>query len=173
MSNISKKDLHNAIILGLNSTDDKVVLDSINQLRKDGKSEDITLLLDLMISNSGREIQSTIHSFLADLKNQDTDKIIIKAIGDDKYIAIRKILIAICWEASIDFSKYISTFVDLVIESDFEISFEAFTVIENLTEKISEEVKPTEMAKLKDAISGASPEKKGLIHEAIHIIEQL
>jgi hypothetical protein len=57
--------------------------------------------------------------------------------------------------------------------SDFEISFEAFTVIENLSEKISEEIKPVEMAKLKDAISGASPEKKGMIHEAIHIIDQL
>lgn len=173
MSNISKKDLHNAIILGLNSTDNKVVLDSIKQLRKDGKSEDVTLLLDLMISNSRGEIQSAIRSFLADLKNQDTDKIIIGAIGDDKYIAIRKILVSICWETSIDFSKYISTFVDLLIEADFETSFEAFTVIENLTEKISEEIKPAEMAKLKDAISGASPEKKGMIHEAIHIIDQL
>lgn len=173
MSNISKKDLHNAIILGLNSTDNKVAIDSINQLRKNGKPEDITLLLDLMISNSSGEIQSVIHSFLADLKNQDSDKIIIEAVGDDKYIAIRKILVSICWETSIDFSKYISTFVDLVIESDFETSFEAFTVIENLTEKISEEIKPAEMAKLKDAISGASPEKKGMIHEAIHIIDQL
>lgn len=173
MNNISKKDLHNTIILGLNSTDNKVVLDSINQLRKDGKSEDVTLLLDLMISNSSREIQSAVHSFLADLKNQDTDKIIIEAIGNDKHIAIRKILVSICWEASINFSKYISTFVDLVIEADFETSFEAFTVIENLTEKIPEEIKTTEMAKLKDAISEASSETKGMIHEAIHIIDQL
>jgi hypothetical protein len=173
MSNISKKDLHNAIILGLNSTDNKVVLDSIDQLRKDGKSEDITLLLDLMISNSNTEIQSAIRSFLGDLKNQDSGKIIIEAIGNDKYFTIRKILVSICWETSIDFSLYISTFVDLLIVSDFEISFEAFTVIENLSEKISEEIKPVEMAKLKDAISGASPEKKGMIHEAIHIIDQL
>lgn len=173
MSNISKKDLHNAIILGLNSADNKVVLESINQLRENGKSEDIILLLDLMLSNSSGEIQTAIHNFLADLKNQDSDKIIIEAIGNEKYVTIKKILVSICWEASIDFSKHISTFVDLLIESNFEISFEAFTVIENLTEKISEEIKPIEMAKLKDAISGASPEKKGMIHEAIHIIDQL
>ncbi|MUP38246.1 BTB/POZ domain-containing protein [Labilibaculum euxinus] len=173
MSNISKKDLHNSIILGLSSLDNKVVLDSINQLREEGKPEDITPLLDLMISNSNKEIQSAIHNFLADLKNQDSDKIIIEAIADEKYLTIRKILISICWETSIDFSKYISTFVDLLIVSDFETSFEAFTVIENLTEKISEEIKPVEMAKLKDAISGASPEKKGILHEAIHIIDQL
>jgi len=173
MSNISKKDLHNTIILGLNSTDNKVVLDSISHLRENGKPEDITLLLDLMISNSSRDIQVAIHSFLADLKNQNTDKIIIEAIGNGKYIALRKILVSICWESSIDFSTYISTFVDLLIGSDFETSFEAFTVIENLTEKISEEIKPAEMTKLKDAISEASSEKKGIIHEAIHIIEQL
>ncbi|PCH71168.1 MAG: hypothetical protein COC06_01935 [Bacteroidales bacterium] len=173
MSNISKKDLHNAIITGLNSTDNKVVLDSINQLRKDGKTEDITLLLDLMISNSNTEIQSSIHKFLADLKNQDSDKIILEAIANEKYITIKKILVSICWEASVDFSKYITTFVDLLIESDFETSFEAFTVIENLTEKISEESKPVEMKKLKDAIPEVSPEKKGMLHETIHIIDQL
>ncbi|MBN2598660.1 hypothetical protein [Labilibaculum sp.] len=173
MSNISKKDLHNSIILGLSSLDNKVVLNSISQLRKEGKPEDIAPLLDLMISNSDKEIQLSIHNFLADLKNQDSAKIIIEAIANKKYLTIKKILVSICWEASIDFSKYISTFVDLLIVSDFETSFEAFTVIENLTEKISEESKPVEMAKLKDAISEVSPEKKGILHEAIHIIDQL
>lgn len=173
MSNISKKDLHNATILGLKSTDDKVVLNSLNLLRKHGKPEDITLLLDLMISNSNPEIQSSIHSFIADLKCQNSDKIILEAINNEKYLEIIKFLISICWEASINFSKHIATFVDLLIETDFETSFEAFTVIENLTEKISEENKLVEMTKLKDAIPEASPEKKRLLHEAIHIIDQL
>ncbi|WP_372754391.1 hypothetical protein [Labilibaculum sp.] len=173
MSNISKKDLRNSIILGLSSTDTKVVINSINQLREEGKPKDILLLLDVMLSKSETEIQSAIHNFLADLKNQESAQIIIDAIQNQKYVSIRKHLISTCWESSISFSNHISTFVDVLIESDFETSFEAFTVIENLTDKISEESKPIEMAKLKDAIPSVTADKKGMLHEAIHIIEKL
>jgi hypothetical protein len=173
MSNISKKDLRNTIISGLKSTDSKVVTNSIKQLREEGKPEDIQILLDVMVSKSEPEIQSSIHNFLADLKNQKAGQFIVDAIQNQKYSAIRKQLISICWESSVKFSNHISVFVDLLIESDFETAFEAFTVIENLTDKISEEGKLIEMAKLKDAISNVSADKKGMLHEAMHIIEQL
>lgn len=173
MSNISKKDLRNVIISGLNSADSKVVIDSIKQLREEGKPEDILILLDVMISKDEPTIQSSIHNFLADLKNQEAGQFIIDAIQNQKYSSIRKQLVSTCWESSIKLSSYITVFVDLLIESDFETAFEAFTVIENLTDKISEEVKPVEMAKLKDAIPNVSADKKGMLLEAMHIIEQL
>ncbi|PKQ64351.1 hypothetical protein BZG02_05910 [Labilibaculum filiforme] len=173
MSNISKKDLRNSIIAGLGSVEDKVILDSINQLREEGKPEDVNILLDLMVSTTSNEIQTTIHQFLADLKSQEAEKFIVEAIRNDKYLAIRKNLVSVCWESSVNFSNSISTFVDLLIEADFETSFEAFTVIENLSEKISDEIKPIEQAKLKNAIAAASLEKKGMLHEAIHLIDQL
>ncbi|MDE5417151.1 hypothetical protein L3049_03945 [Labilibaculum sp. DW002] len=173
MSEINKKDLHTAIILGLGSKDNKVVLNSINQLRQEGKPEDVNHLFDLLLSTPTSEIKVSILNFLADLKIQETDKIIIEAIKNDKYLSIRKSIVEVCWEASIDFSKHLSVFVDLLIEADFEIAFEAFTVIENITEKVPEMIKPVEMTKLKNAIPGSSAEKKGMIHEAIHIIDQL
>lgn len=173
MSEINKKDLHNNIILGLSSKDNKVVLDSISQLRQEGQIQDLTILFDLLISDAHPNIKESIYKFLWDVKDQNTDKVIIDAILNDKYSSIQKNLVEVCWEASIDFSKFLSTFVDLLIQSNFETSFEAFTVIENITEKISDEMKPEQMAKLKDAIPNASAEKKGIIHEAIHIIDQL
>lgn len=173
MSEINKKDLHTAIILGLSSKENKVVLDSINQLRQEGKPEDVNHLFDLLLNGPTSEVKASILNFLADLKIQETDKVIIDAINNEKYISIRKNIIEICWEASIDFSKYLSTFVDLLINADFEVAFEAFTVLENITEKVPEIIKPVEMNKLKDAISVSAPEKKAMIHEAIHIIDQL
>jgi len=173
MSEQNKKDLHNTIVSGLGSKDTKEVLESINQLRHEGKPEDVLTLIELLVSEPNSEIQSSILKFLADIKDQQADKVLVNAISNKKYLKIRKNLIEICWEASIDFSKFIQFFVDLLIESDFETSFEAFTVIENLTEKIPSEIKQSEMAKLKDAIPNASTQKKGMIHEAIHIIDQL
>ena len=173
MSEINKKDLHAAIILGLSSKYNKVILNSINQLRQEGRPEDVNHLFDLLLSTPNGEIQASVLNFLGDLKIQETDKTIIEAIKNEKYLSIRKNLVEICWEASIDFSKHLPVFVALLIEAEFEIAFEAFTVIENITEKVPEMIKPVEMNKLKDAIPDSSPEKKGMIHEAIHIIDQL
>lgn len=173
MSEINKKDLHTAIISGLNSKDSKQIINSITQLREEGKPEDVNYLFDLLLSSPTDEIKIAILNFLADLKIQETDKIIVDAIKNDKYLSIRKSIVEVCWEASIDFSNYLSVFVDLLIDADFEIAFEAFTVIENISEKVPEAIKPKEMSKLKDSISDSSAEKKGMIHEAIHIIDQL
>lgn len=173
MDNQSKKDIHSAIIAGLQSQDQKVVLESINQLREEGKPEDIFSLLNLLLVNYDHEIHSSVLSLLADIKEQKSGSLFIEAINEEKYSAIRKNLVEICWESSIDFTEFISTFVDLLIQSDFEIAFEAFTVIENMAGNISDDAKLFEKSKLKDAIASVSEDKKGMLHEAIHIIDQL
>ena len=173
MNEKNKKELHTAILTGLKSKESKVVIDSINQLREEGKPEDIAILLDMLLVNHDEEIQHTILKFLADIKDKKAGQIFMDAIANEKYKGIRKNLVGICWESSIDFTDYVPTFIDLLIESDFETSFEAFTVIENLTGVIPEDVKEKEKSKLKEAIADAAENRKGMLHEAIHIIDQI
>lgn len=172
MSEKSKKEVHSSILLGLKSNESKVVIDSINQLRDAGELGDILVLVDILLDSSNEEVQHCILKFLADIKEKSAAKIIMDAITDDKYNSIQKELVGICWESSLDFSPYVSVFVDILIHAEFMTSFEAFTVIENFTEKIHEEIKIEEQDKLKDAIPEAVEDRKGILHEAIHLLEQ-
>lgn len=173
MSEKNKSDLHTAIIMGLQSKEPKIVIDSIQQLRNEGKLEDIGILLDTVLANREDGVKDSIFRFLADIKDKKADKLIMDAISNEKYKEIRKELVGVCWESSLDFSPYVSKFVDLLIHSDFETSFEAFTVIENLTGTIPDEVKQLEQKKLKHAVANAPANKKGMLHEAIHIIGEI
>jgi len=172
MSEKNKKELHSKIISGLKSNDTKVVNESIHQLREEGQLQDIVILFDLLLKQPSEEIKDTILKFLADIKDKKADQIFVNAITEEKYSSIRKEITGICWQSSIDFTPYVSVFVDVLIQSDFETAFEAFTVIENFTSKINEDEKILQQDKLKDAIPVAAEEVKGMIHECIHILDQ-
>lgn len=172
MTDKAKKALHDKLVSELQSSDSKTVTKSINQLREEGQLEDIVILFDLLVKSTDEEVKNTILKFLADIKDKNADLIFIEAILNDEYKSIQKELAGICWQSSIDFTKHVSVFTDLLIKSDFETAFEAFTVIENFTGKIESDKKIEEQDKLKDAIPNAPEEIKGMIHECIHILDQ-
>lgn len=159
-------------MIDLNLKDDKLVLESIEKLRSKGNINDLPTILDYLLDPSNPEIEKALYSFIYDIKDPKAVEPIIAAIQNDKYLTIQKKLIEMCWQSSLKFAKHIGVFVDLLIKGDFEIAFEALTVIENMEESLDSKSKEQEMAKLKDAISTVSEDRKTWLHEAFHIIEQ-
>jgi predicted proteasome-type protease len=159
-------------MIDLSLKDDKLVLATIEKLRAKGNINDLPAILDYLIAPSKPEIEKALYNFIFDIKDAKATKPIIAAIQNEKYLPIQKKLIEMCWQSSLKFANHIGLFVDLLIKGDFEIAFEALTVIENMEEALDPKSKEQEMSKLKDAISTVSEDRKGWLHEAFHIIEQ-
>ena len=159
-------------MIDLNLKDNKLVIENIEKLRAKGNINDLPAILDYLTAPSNAEVEKALYNFLFDIKDAKAVEPIIAAIQNDKYLPIQKKLIEICWQSSLKFTKYTGLFVDLLINGDFEIAFEALTVIENMEEALDSKSKEHEMAKLKNAISKVSEDRKGWLHEAFHIIEQ-
>ncbi|RXQ91564.1 hypothetical protein EO244_12530 [Ancylomarina salipaludis] len=159
-------------MIDLNSTDNKLVIENIEKLRAKGSINDLPAILDYLVSPANIEIEKALYAFIFDIKDPKAVEPIIAAIQSPKYQAIQKKLIEFCWQSSLKFANHLGLFVDLLIKGNFEIAFEAFTVIENMEESLDSQTKETEMKKLKNAISTVSEDRKGLLHEAFHLIEQ-
>ena len=159
-------------MIDLNLKDNKLVLESIEKLRAKGNINDLPAILDYLVAPSNPEIEKSLYSFIYDIKDAQAVEPIIAAIQNEKYLSIQKKLIEMCWQSSLKFAMHIGIFVDLLIKSDFEIAFEALTVIENMEEALDPKSKEQEMTKLKDAIPTVSEDRKAWLHEAFHIIEQ-
>jgi len=159
-------------MIDLNLKDDKLVLASIEKLRAKGNINDLPAILDYLVAPSNPEVEKALYSFIYDIKDAKAVEPIIAAIQNEKYLSIQKKLIEMCWQSSLKFAKHIGIFVNLLIKSDFEIAFEALTVIENMEESLDSKSKEQEMSKLKDAIPTVSEDRKAWLHEAFHIIEQ-
>lgn len=159
-------------MIDLSLKDETIVLKSIEKLRAKGNIKDLAAILDYLINPNHPEVEKALYNFLFDIKVSKAVEPIVAAIQNEKYLPIQKKLIEICWQSNLKFAKHIGLFVDLLIESDFEVAFEALTVIENMDELFDPESKEQEMSKLKNAIPTATEDRKSWLHEAFHIIEQ-
>ncbi|GET31757.1 hypothetical protein PbJCM13498_06200 [Prolixibacter bellariivorans] len=161
------------ILTNLQSEDSLMVIETIKELRETGNSSYIPVLIELLHSTDNPEIRQKIIRLLAELKYSDAIPRIVEAIQDKKYASELKELVSVCWENGLDFSQYLSLFVDLVIESEFMVAFEAFTVIENMVGKIDDSYKNEQVEKIKAAKENATTEKMSLLEDLERIIPEI
>ena len=164
---------HDNILKGLKSADSLKVLDTIEELRVLGKTSDIPVLLELLHTSQNPEIKSKITALLGDLKEKDTIPLIIEAIQNPEFASELKQLISCCWENGLDYSNYLSVFVDLLIECDFIIAFEAYTVITNIEKTIDQTKIDIEIEKLDQAMHTTSAEKKALMLDVVDFLPSI
>src|ERR1035437_10298531 len=158
------------IISNLRSTDSDLVLETINKLREAGNSLIIPELIELLHNTELSEIKKSILNLLSELKNKESVPILMSVIKNDKYANERKELVACCWQNGLSYNDYIPVFVDLVIQEEFLVAFEAFTVIENMFGNFEGEVIEAELVKIKSALKDASEQKVYLLNGLLSVI---
>jgi len=164
---------HNTILKGLNSADTEVVLESIEALRVEGIASDIPVLLEIMRQSKNTEVKAKIASLFANLKDKETIPMLINAIQDKKYENHLQQIVSSCWENGLDFTPYLPVFIDLLIEKDFLVAFEAYTVITNMEKAIDQRLIDVEIEKLDKAMHSTTDEKKALMLDVVDYLPSI
>lgn len=146
------------------------VITAVNTLKEKGNKEYLPLLFELLRLQPEAEIQKEILQLLGTVKDKETIPIFIQYIEDEKFSSIRKTLLNSCWQSGLDFSKHLNTFVDVVINEEWEVAFEAFTVIENLEHFPSEEEIKTIKLKVAKALKVSSDQKAYFLEEILKLL---
>jgi hypothetical protein len=173
MSKDNRTDDQNRLLKELIQADPEKVIEALDDLRESGKVADIPVLIELMNQTQNREIKSKIAGLFGNLKEKEAVPLMIEAIGNAKYSMILKELVSSCWENGLDFSKYLSLFVDLLIHDDLTISFEAYTVIMNNEHRIDPEIIDLEIDCLEKALPAISEQKRPLILDVIDFLPSI
>jgi hypothetical protein len=173
MSSEHLHDDHKNILKGLESADSLKVIETIEELRSSGRVSDIPLLVELLHLTQNPEIKSRITGLFANLKEGDTIPLIIGAIQNQKYAPELKDLVACCWENGLDYSNYLSLFVGIMIDNEFEIALEAYTVIMNLESRIDQQIVDQEIDLLEKALSSVSEQKRQLMLDVIDFLPSI
>ncbi|MFY9150885.1 MAG: hypothetical protein WAO52_02640 [Prolixibacteraceae bacterium] len=164
---------HKNILQGLNSADSLKVIETLEELRVSGKVSDIPVLIELLHLSHDTEIKSKITSLFANLKESDAIPLIIAAIQDEKYAPELKELVSSCWENGLDYSQYLSLFVDLMLQSDFMVAFEAYTVIMNMATKIDQKKIDIEIDRIEKSLPPADEQKRVLMMDVIDFLPSI
>ena len=161
------------ILSNLKSADPEFILETIDRIRESGNSFLVAGLIDLLHDTELPEIKKKVLNLLSELKNKESVPAFIAAIKDDKYAAERKDLVACCWQNGLIYNEYLPVFIDLVINGEFQVAFEAFTVIENMFGRIEDEIIDKEIIKVTDALKNATEQKAYLLNGLLSIIRDI
>ena len=140
-----------------------IIIGSEGMSKKDTQNADYVTAL--VSSKSSREEKDEA---LIALKENNAQAFILNAISKTKNLDQKALLIAACWETGLDFSKDYLVFINLIGHENFLVSFEAFTVIQEMEAEIDQST-------LKAALDMLNEFKKGneiTINDAKELIKQ-
>lgn len=149
------------------SADKNIVLAAINTLKEKGNKEYLPLLFEILLTESEQEVRNEILKLLGTIKDADTIPMFIEALKEKRLLTIRKEILTCCWQNGLDFSNYFDEFVDLIIDGEWEIAFEAFTVIENLEHFPPEEKMKESKLRIAKALKLANEQKSYFLEELL------
>lgn len=110
-----------------------IIIGSEGMSKKDTSNADYVTVL--VSSKSTREEKDAA---LLALKENNAQSFILNAIAKTKNLEQKALLIAACWETGLDFSKDYMAFIDLICQENFIVSFEAYTVIQEMEAEIDQ-----------------------------------
>lgn len=161
------------LLNNLKSDNPEIVLQTIAEIRESGDSSLFSGLLDLLHNIDIQEIRKHILTLFSELKSTDTIPLMMEAIQNKKYAGELKELLTCCWQNGLNYSQYLPVFIDLVINEEFLVSFEAFTVIENMYGKMNEVLVAQQVTKLNNSLKSANEQKRYLLKELTSIIQNI
>ncbi len=154
----------------LNSDNTDTAVHAIAELKEKGNVNYIPVLVELLHTSNSPEVKSQVRMLFAEIKQSDAIPLLIQAIENKKYANELQPLVSACWENGLDYSMHLSLFIDLVIDQELLIAFEAYTVITNMSGRISKEILEKESRKLKEAMLQTTEQKKELMHDLLHFL---
>lgn len=155
----------------LSSDNEHIILDTLAQIRKNGKASIIPLVIDLLDKKISEKVSKETIMLLGHLKDKEAVSFIVSGLKSAKTKEYRTELIMTCWQSGLDYSKYIESFVDAFIFGDFQTAIESFSVIEEWIHNSPEEQVTSSRKLLIDNLKDVTAEKKAFYLELIKLVE--
>ncbi len=156
----------------LSSNDTKIVLQSLEEIKEEGEAELIPDLLQVMDSTDIKEIHSKVLEILNNLKSQSAANTLIKELDQIESPDLKNSVLSSCWKNGLDYSQHIDRLLDIFIQSEFMNALEAFTIIENSTQNLSNPTLEQSVNKIKRNLEHINQEKRPLMMELIHLLDK-
>ena len=161
------QNINEKIKLELFSADVEVVKMAIEKISNEGNRFYLPLLFDLLNTSPEHDVEVEITKLLGSVKDKESVNSFMRAIENEKYNAIRKTLISSCWQNGLDFSNFMPVFIDLIINDEWEVAFEAFTLIDNLEYLPDEDILSVSKQKIEDELPSATGQIKYFLTEIL------
>ena len=169
MNEDKKKDI--LLINKLQSADTGIVLEAIQRVKESSTVNIIPHLFELINENTQNIIKKDILQVICDIKDRNAVPVLINEISTKDFGFDTAEVIATFWQSRLDFSKYLSTFIKIFIERDYQTALEAFTVVEESLYNINRDIQQECIHILQSNVKHISKEKQPLFNEMLKLLK--
>jgi len=166
----SKNNINQELISGLKSSDSDKVSETLQELRIRGNIHVLPEVFALLFSKRMEHLKNDIADLINDIKDPLAVPVFMEALREFRGKKGFELLVSACWQCGLDFSPFIDQFIDLVIEEDYYISIEAFSVIEENASLLNSQQKTARLELIRAKLEFLSPEKRLLVNEVISLL---
>lgn len=124
----------------------------------------ISTIISLLTDPENKELKEEA---LLTLKKEKAGDLLIAAISNLKVKHKKHILVAACWESEINFSTQLPFFINLALDTDYLVSLEAITVIENMEGPFDQTEVNEGIKRVKDFQKSITNEKAVLLNDLV------
>ena len=167
-----EKDRQAKLLSNLEKGSDEVIISMLIDLKEHGELFYLETLMEMTIGNKSETVKKAIVEFISGIIVKAATPLIANFIQKNKNNNGILNLVTASWQSRLDFSEHLDPFFEVLIESDYNCSFEAFTVIENnISELTPNELKKYETLVKKEA-DKANQDKQPLLLEMVNLLDE-
>jgi len=170
-NNIPEKRQHE-LISKLTAESDEHIISFITESKSELELFYLKPLIDMMLSERSENLKRTIVEFISEIKNNNIVPIVVDSL--EKNFPQKNVtkLVTASWQSRLDFSKDLSIFFKILIKGNYQIAFEAFTVIENSLDNLEVEKINEFIGIVKKGVIASDRDKQLLLLEMVSILEK-
>ncbi len=157
----------------IKSGNPELVDHALEEIKIKGDDSYIAPLIEFMHHATNKEVKEKVYGLFLDLKHEDSVDILINEMKKENDLDVLESLVAACWQNGLNYSRHLPYFVQLIIDQEFQIAFEAFTVIENMYGKIEGDIESMLLGKIEKSIPNAEERKQYLLKGLLEIIPHI
>lgn len=170
MTNKETELKYKELVAGLKSGKKEIVLSTINDIKSVGQAKILSHVFELFNSSTDSAIHEEIIKLLANLRIQECVPYIVDALKSNIFGEHTAAILATCWQSRLDYSDHLSIFAQQFIDGSYQVSIEAFTVIEETVMDREQSLANKCKAFLLEQKNNISEEKKPLFDELIKVL---
>jgi hypothetical protein len=153
------------------SSNPETVAGALQKIKESGSASLLPYLFKLLKENPLPETDKAVKEILGTVKTNECIPEFVKAIQNPEFQSIKKELIELCWQNGLDFGPYMPYFIEVIASEEWEIAFEAFTLLENLKKLPSIEILAESAELIRKQIQSAPETNRYFLGEILKIIE--
>jgi len=155
----------------VSESSDEALMGMLEEIRESGENYMIPSLVNLLFANRGEALKQAVMNFLVDVKNQAAAEYFVSAIQNNTSSPDLYRLVSVCWQSRLDFSSHVDLFLTLLCNADLQTSIEAFSVIENALDAVSDEEVRELASRARSMVKLSAEPNKPMVAQLVELLE--